>query len=93
MAAPNHFILQYKYVPEILEKREPHRQGHLDAIKKGLAEKKLVVAGAIADPVDGGLLIFQGVSKEEVEQYAKDDPYYKNGLIADYHIRPYLRVE
>jgi len=31
-----------------------------------IAEKKLVVAGAIADPVDGGLLIFQGVTKEEV---------------------------
>ena len=31
------FVLQYKYIPEILEKRDPHRQGHLDAIKKGVS--------------------------------------------------------
>ena len=30
---PKYHILQYKYVPDILEKREPHRKGHLDAIK------------------------------------------------------------
>lgn len=102
------FVLQYKYIPEILEKRDPHRQGHLDAIKKGvssvwvkhgkvgdfahlsrgcdrfyggdltsnssnkrglpfqIAEDKIVVAGAIADPVDGGLLVFGNVTKDEV---------------------------
>ena len=31
-----------------------------------LAAKKIIVAGAIADPIDGGLIIFEGVSKEEV---------------------------
>jgi hypothetical protein len=45
-AAPSYFILQYKYIPEIMEKRDPHRQGHLDAIKKGvlhLPQKKIGV--------------------------------------------------
>ena len=39
--APKYHILQYKYVPDILEKREPHRKGHLDAIKDGVGMQHL----------------------------------------------------
>lgn len=38
-----------------------------------IAAKKLVIAGAIAEPVDGGLLIFEGVSKEEVRAQSMQD--------------------
>ena len=38
--APKYHILQYKYVADILEKREPHRQGHLDAIKDGVSSSE-----------------------------------------------------
>lgn len=31
-----------------------------------IAENKIVIAGAIADPVDGGLLIFANSTKDEV---------------------------
>ena len=33
-AAPKHYVLQYSYVPDMMQKRDPHRQAHLDAIKQ-----------------------------------------------------------
>ena len=33
-AAPSYHVLQYKYVPDILEKRGPHREAHLGAARQ-----------------------------------------------------------
>ena len=33
-AAPKYYVLQYSYVPDMMQKRDPHRQAHLDAIKQ-----------------------------------------------------------
>jgi hypothetical protein len=35
---------------------------------------ELVLAGALADPVDGGVLWFSAPSKDVVEKFATDDP-------------------
>ena len=42
---------------------------------------KLMVAGALADPVDGAVFIFRGASKEEVESFVAADPYVQNKLV------------
>ncbi|KAL4451930.1 hypothetical protein ABPG75_007592 [Micractinium tetrahymenae] len=93
-AAPanSYMLLQYSYVPDILEKRGPYREGHLAGANKMAEEKKLVMAGAVADPVDGAVFIFRNVSKEEVEAFVSADPYKQNGLITSYSVRPYMVV-
>lgn len=53
---------------------------------------KMVMGGALADPVDGALFVFKDVTKDEVEAYVKADPYVKNGLVPSYTIRPYMVV-
>lgn len=50
---------------------------------------KLVMAGAFGDPVSGGLFIFKNTTEEEIEQYARSDPYQQNGLITGWKIMPY----
>ena len=78
-------MLQYSYVPDILEKRGPYRNDHLEGAKKMVgsdsarveaepaldaalwvqaSENKLVMAGALTDPIDGALFIFRNTSKE-----------------------------
>jgi uncharacterized protein YciI len=89
---PEYHILQYDYVPDILEKRDPYRAEHLDGAKNMAAQNKLVMAGAIADPVDGALFIFKGVSKEDIEAFVQKDPYVIHGLVPKYSIRPYMVV-
>lgn len=87
--APSYFVLQYSYVPDILEKRGPHREAHIKAAHDLAEAGRLVMAGALLEPVDGGLFIFKGHSREEIEEYVKADPYVLNGLVTDWKIRPY----
>ena len=89
---PEYHVLQYNYVPDILEKRDPYRAEHLDGAKQMAAQNKLVMAGALADPVDGALFIFKGVSKDDIEAFVKKDPYVIHGLVPKYSIRPYMVV-
>jgi len=55
-------------------------------------QSKLVMAGALTDPVDGAIFIFRNVSKDDIEAFVKDDPYVQNGLVPAYEIRPYMVV-
>ena len=56
---PRYHLLQYSYVPDLLEKRGPHRAAHIEGAKQALAAGKLYMAGALADPVDGAIFIFR----------------------------------
>ena len=53
---------------------------------------KIVMAGAFSEPADGALYIFKNVTKEEIDDYIKGDPYYKNGLINGYKIKAWTVV-
>lgn len=55
-------------------------------------QNKLVMAGALTDPVDGAIFIFRNVSKEDIEAFVQADPYVQNGLVPGYEIRPYMVV-
>jgi uncharacterized protein len=63
-AAPAYHILQYHYVPDILEKRGPYREAHLGAARKLEKEGKCVLAGAFGDPVEGGMFIMKGMNAQ-----------------------------
>ncbi|GMH43388.1 hypothetical protein BSKO_11310 [Bryopsis sp. KO-2023] len=87
---PQHHVLHYEYVPDILEKRGPYRAGHLGAAKEKLENGKLVMGGACGDPVDGALFIFKASTKQEIEEYVAADPYVQNGLVTKWSIKPYI---
>ncbi|KAL4538404.1 hypothetical protein Ndes2526B_g03292 [Nannochloris sp. 'desiccata'] len=93
MASDNsYYVLKYNYVPDILQKRGPYRAAHLDGAKKMADQNKLVMAGALTDPVDGAIFIFRNLSRDDIEAFVKDDPYVQNGLVPAYEIRPYMVV-
>ena len=52
-------LLHYEYVSDMADKRAPHRDAHLSLIEEYHAEGKLVIAGAVGDPVHSGLLAFR----------------------------------
>ena len=85
-------VLLYDYVPDILEKRGPHRAEHIGNAKKMAEEGKMVMAGAFADPVDGGLFIFKDATKEEIDAYVEADPYVVHGLVSGWKIKPWTVV-
>eukprot|EP00887_Chlorella_sp_A99_P007894 scaffold20.g7894.t1 len=71
---PAYQVLYYNYVPNILERRDPYRPQHLQHAKQFAAEGKLALAGALLEPVDSALFVFHNTSREEIEEFVKDDP-------------------
>ncbi len=87
-----YYILFYKTVEDYIEKRAPLRPLHLDLVHETHSKGALVMAGALADPADGAILIFRGDTPAVAEDFARNDPYVKNGLITEWHIRPWTVV-
>ncbi len=87
-----HFLLFYEAGPEYLERRPQLRPEHLkhawDAHERG----ELIVAGALAHPVDGAVLMFGGEDKSVAEEFARADPYVTNGLVARWYVREWTTV-
>ena len=57
-----------------------------------IALEGLMLAGAFADPVDGGVLWFSASDKAVVERFAAEDPYVKGGLVAKWTVRAWTTV-
>ncbi|GLC33199.1 hypothetical protein PLESTM_000035100 [Pleodorina starrii] len=89
---PKYFLLEYKYVPDILEKRTPFRAAHIDGAKKQAEAGKMVMAGAFGETPDGALFVFKDSTREEIEQFVQADPYVQNGLVPSWQIKPYAVV-
>jgi len=82
----------YEYVSDILERRSPYRAAHLQMAWEAHSRGELVLAGALADPVDGGVLLFRCESESTVADFAKYDPYVLAGLVTKWTIRKWLTV-
>lgn len=81
------YFVQYSYVSDILDRRQPYRAEHLGRITAAAAEGMLLLSGALADPVDGAVLVFRADSRAVVEEWVRADPYHAAGLITDFLVR------
>ncbi len=87
-----YYILFYKTVENYVERRAPFRDDHLAYGKEAHERGELVIAGALADPADGAVLVFKGDSPAVAEKFAKTDPFVLNGLITEWRVRPWTVV-
>jgi len=83
--------LRYSYVPDILERRAPHREAHLELVRRWTGEGRLVIAGALGDPPHGALFGFE-CDEAEVEDFVAVDPYVEAGLVRERSIEPWTVV-
>lgn len=86
-----YFALLYETVPDHAQRRTPFRAEHLALAQQAHREGRLVLAGAF-DPPDGALLVFKTERAEEVEAFARADPYVRNGLVTSWRVRPWTVV-
>lgn len=87
-----HFLLLYDFVPDYLERRPAHRAEHLRLAWQSQARGELLLAGALADPVDGAVLLFQGETDGAARAFAEADPYVRAGLVRRWSVRPWTTV-
>lgn len=80
-----HYLLFYDYVADVLTRRDPFRPAHLDLARRFSADRKLKLAGAYTDPIDGAVFVF--TSRAAAEEFVSRDPYVANGLVTGHRIR------
>jgi uncharacterized protein YciI len=87
-----HYLLFYEVEPSYVERRAPFRAQHLALARQAYERGELILAGALAEPVDGTVLVFRGPSADAAETFAKSDPYVLNGLVKSWRVRKWNTV-
>jgi uncharacterized protein YciI len=89
---PMHYLLFYELAPDYLERRAALRTEHLALAWQTQARGELILAGALADPVDRAVFLFQSHSPAAVEAFVAADPYVRHGLVTAWRVRPWTTV-
>lgn len=87
-----HYLLMYDVIPDYATRRLPFRKAHFDYAAPYVERGELLLGGALANPVDGAILLFQGASPEVAEQFARADPYVQAGLVHEWQVREWTTV-
>ena len=87
-----HFLLFYTIAPDYLSRRPQYRDAHLACAWAAVERSELLLGGALADPIDGAILLFRGESSAVAEDFARADPYVREGLVAAWHVREWNTV-
>lgn len=87
-----HYLLFYEVADDYITRRAEFRNIHLKLGWESAERGELVLGGALANPVDGAVLLFKADSPAVVENFAKADPYVINGLVRLWYVREWTTV-
>lgn len=87
-----HYLLFYELVDDYIARRAEFRDAHLGLGWKAHQRGELVLGGALANPTDQAILLFQGDSPAVAEAFANADPYVANGLVKRWTVREWTTV-
>ena len=90
--AAMYYLLLYEVVDDYVKKRAPFRDDHLRIANESVRKGELLLGGAFDNPIDGAALIFRADDRSVVEDFVKNDPYVKNGLVTNWKIRDWTVV-
>ncbi|MDH6107741.1 YciI family protein [Anabaenopsis tanganyikae CS-531] len=85
------YIMWGTYCENVLEKRDPYRQDHLDGLAKQKASGLLITLGPTKDTtkVFG---IYEAEDEGTVRQLVENDPYWKNGIWTEYFVKEWIQA-
>lgn len=87
-----HYLMFYEVGEDYVSRRAEFRSAHLALAWKASDRGELVLGGALANPVDGAVLLFKGDSPEVAEKFARADPYVINGIVKKWYVREWTTV-
>jgi len=87
-----HWLLLYELVDDYLDRRTPLRPEHLALAQAAHERGELVMAGALADPPDRAVFVFQADDPGPAEAFPRADPYVREGLVREWTVRPWTVV-
>jgi len=88
----SYYALFYEVVDDFVARRVPFREEHLRFAREAYERGEIVLAGALAEPADRALIVFNVDDKSKVDAFVRKDPYVVNGLVKKWEIRPWSVV-
>jgi hypothetical protein len=85
------YVMWGSYCEDVLEKREPHRQAHLDGLAAQKETGVLITIGPTKD-VTKVFGIYEAEDEARVRQLIEADPYWQNGIWTEYDVREWIQV-
>src|SRR5262245_2309911 len=90
--AAMHYLLIYDATSDYEQRRPQFRAEHLALARAAHGRGELVLGGALANPLDGAVLLFRGDSPAAAEAFAAADPYVRNGMVTRWRVRQWTTV-
>lgn len=87
-----HFLLFYEVADDYPARRAGYRDQHLTKAWQASQRGELLLGGALADPIDGAVLLFKGQSRSVAEDFARADPYVTSGMVKRWYVREWTTV-
>jgi uncharacterized protein YciI len=87
-----HYLLFLEFSESYEARRADFRNAHLTKAWASVERGELILAGALVDPLDTGVLLFECESAEVVERFVTEDAYVNNGLVRSWRIREWATV-
>ena len=87
-----HYLLMYDVAENYVTARVPFRKLHLQHATAAHQRGELLLGGALANPADGAVILFQGDSPKAAVDFANADPYVLNGLVTRWRVREWTTV-
>jgi uncharacterized protein len=85
------YVLWGSYCDDVLEKRAPFRQAHLDRLAQLKAAGQVITIGPTKDltQVFG---IYEAEDEATVKQLVEADPYWQNGIWTEYQVKEWIQA-
>ena len=85
------YVIWGTYCEDVLEKRAPYRQAHLDGLAAQKEAGVLITLGPTKDltKVFG---IYEAEDEATVRQIIEADPYWQNGIWTEYDVREWIQA-
>ena len=85
------YVMWGTYCEDVLEKRAPYRQAHLDGLAVQKQAGVLVTIGPTKDltKVFG---IYEAEDEASVRQLIEADPYWQNGIWTEYSMKEWIQA-
>ncbi len=85
------YVMWGTYCADVLEKRAPHRQAHLDGLAAQKQSGILITIGPTQD-LTKVFAIYEAENEAKVRQLIEADPYWQNEVWTEYEVHEWIQV-
>jgi uncharacterized protein YciI len=85
------YVLWGRYCENVLEKRAPYRQAHLDGLQQQKDLGVLLTIGPTQD-VTQVFGLYEAEDKATVRRWIEGDPYWQHGIWTEYEVKEWIQA-